>query len=45
MAGEGEIRGVGAGSYNEYYIKRKDSVTRYVTRSQPLLKFVIPEVL
>lgn len=41
MAGEGEGGRAGAGIYNEYYIKLKDSVTSYLTRSQPLLKFEV----
>lgn len=43
--GRGEGGRAEAGIYNEYYIKLKDSVTSYLARSQPLLKFVIPEVL
>lgn len=45
MAVEGEGRGAVPGIYNKYYIKLKNSVTSYLTRSQPLLKIVIPEVL
>lgn len=45
MAFEGEGGGAVTGIYNKYYIKLKNSVTSYLTRSQPLLKIVIPEVL